>query len=246
MRSDSGGPWEPIRFEEPMQGRLALPLSKGVEEFPLNGQLDRVDWCAARQAYRVIDYKYKTGSAPHTLDKNLPLGAVRGLRLQPPLYLLMARASLPARMETAGQGGTPTCDGVWFYYLAPNWRKKASDSSLTRVPFPGDAWDSSLRVAMEQALAVLLDGIRSGSFFIAPGAYCDHCEVRSLCRKTHRASWWRARADRARVGRHRDLRKATLAGDAVGPAQEKARTEPKAQAGRSKEAAKPPRKKRGA
>ena len=193
--------WEPVLFEEDMVGELsvALPAAQS-EEISIVGRLDRVDWSPSRQAYRIIDYKFKTSREPGTLEKNLLLGAVRATRLQPPLYLTMTQA-LAARM--LGRTSEPTCHGVWFYYLAPEW-----DSSLLRVEFPGNAWSSSLRPHIMQAVAHVLSGIRSGQFFIYASGSCDRCDYRLLCRKSHQPTVWRARLDQPVVAPYRALRSA--------------------------------------
>ena len=199
--------WEPVLFEEDMVGTLNMPLaSLGVEpaEVLVTGRLDRVDWSPSRNAYRIIDYKFKTGRQPGTLDKNLLLGAVRASRLQPPLYLTMTQA-IGARMP--GGAKEPTCHGVWFYYLAPQWTV-----SLKQASFPGDAWTSSLAPSIRQAIAQVLSGIHSGRFFVYASGSCDRCDYRLLCRKSHQPTVWRARLDHALVTPYRALRSATSPG----------------------------------
>ncbi len=197
--------WEPVLFEKEMKGRLSVSLgdaAQETEDLPVSGRLDRVDWCRSGNAYRIIDYKFKASSKPGSLDRNLKLGAVRGLHLQPPFYLLMAESTVPSQLnQTSVQ---PTCDGVWFYYLAPNW-----DQALTRVRFPGDAWSSGLGESMRKAIRQMLRGIRFGRFFIYPSGFCDSCDYHLVCRKTHQPTVWRARQDRQHVQPYRELRQAS-------------------------------------
>ncbi|MBA2251259.1 MAG: exodeoxyribonuclease V subunit gamma, partial [Nitrospirales bacterium] len=64
--------WEPVLFEEEMHGRLNAPLSgmpAELAEILITGRLDRVDWSRSQNAYRIIDYKFKTSRNPDTLDK---------------------------------------------------------------------------------------------------------------------------------------------------------------------------------
>jgi len=195
--------WEPVLFEEEMVGRLNGPLAgMGPEsaEFLITGRLDRVDWSQSRNAYRIIDYKFKTGRQPGTLDKNLLMGAVRASRLQPPLYLTMTQA-LEARMPSGAK--EPRCHGVWFYYLAPEWTV-----SFRQASFPGDAWTSSIAPSIRQAISHVLSGIHAGRFFIYVSGSCDRCEYRLLCRKSHQPTVWRARLDHTLVGPYRALRSA--------------------------------------
>jgi ATP-dependent helicase/nuclease subunit B len=201
--------WEPVLFEEDMVGRLTVPDPDGrPEEIAVAGRLDRIDWRRTRNAYRIVDYKFKSRQEPDLLDKNLNIGAVRATRLQPPLYLMMAEAI------TAALPGAPRdarCAGVWFYYLAPEW-----EQPVTRVEFPGDAWTSPLQGPMRQAIGHVLSGIRAGRFFIYPSGSCERCDYRLLCRKSHQPTAWRARADHAVVVPYRNLRKATPPKDASG------------------------------
>ena len=195
--------WEPVLFEEEVHGALnvSVPgMPAEAVEIPITGRLDRVDWSRSQNAYRIIDYKFKTSRSPHTLDKNLLMGAARASRLQPPLYLTMAEA-LRARMP--GGSTETTCHGVWFYYLAPAW-----DPTLRQASFPGDAWNSSIAPAIRQAITHVLSGIQSGRFFIYASDSCDRCDYRLLCRKSHQPTVWRARLDHAMVSPYRALRSA--------------------------------------
>ena len=208
MTQGEPGDWQPILFEAPVEGSVKITLAAGAEEFPLQGRVDRVDWSEHARAFRVIDYKYKTGGNPQSTDLNLARAAARGAKLQPPFYLLMAQTTL-SRTRPAGIGsGAVSAEGVWFYYLAPNWRKRDSDPILRPTRFPGNAWQSSLRGSLDRALAAMLSGIRAGEFFMYPGAQCDVCDFAALCRKNHQPSWWRARADHGRVEPYRRLRRA--------------------------------------
>ncbi|HJR77392.1 MAG TPA: PD-(D/E)XK nuclease family protein [Nitrospiraceae bacterium] len=208
------GEWQPVLFEYPVSGELSVDLGNGSTAVPVKGRLDRVDWSPERRIFRVVDYKFKRTKEPKSHEKNLALGAIRGHNLQPPLYLLMAEGSLASVL-----GADPsTCDGVWFYYLAPDWEER-----MTRVLFPGDAWRSSLRAALSGTFRRIFTGIRSGHFFIAPHeSLCERCDFTTICRRSHQASAWRARTDDAPVQSHRELRRARppAGGDAPDVARE--------------------------
>jgi ATP-dependent helicase/nuclease subunit B len=201
MTSDG---WEPVLFEVDLAGTLPQ-CGSAAEALPVRGRLDRVDWSERRRAFRIIDYKYKSGASPDSLDKNLPLAAVRGQRLQPPLYVSMAESALPPLLP----GGPPdaTCDSLWFYYLAPEW-----EQSLTRARFPGNAWSTSLRGPLLAAIGQTLEGIRAGRFFIFPEAkrICGSCDFRLICRRTSQAAVWRSRRDMSFIKPYRDLRRTVL------------------------------------
>ncbi len=200
--------WQPMLFEFPVSADLPIRLPTGEETIHWDGRIDRIDWSASRKAYRILDYKYKLSRSAKTVETNLALAAVRGREWQPPLYLVMVEHLLqqatPADWPPAAQRGA----GVWFYYLAPNWREDGA--VLTPIEFPGDAWSGALGARLRAALEQILTNVRSGKFFIAPGGECDSCEARPLCRVHHQPSRWRARADHEQVEFHRRLRQATL------------------------------------
>lgn len=209
------GAWEPVLFEEDIQGSLGVTFSQGKEAVHLVGRIDRVDYSVPNHLYRIVDYKYKATQAPQALDKNLKLGALRGLHLQPPLYLLMAQGNVPTRLPHSEERGLASCQGVCFYYLAPKWTNKER-AVVTRVLFPGDAWDSVLRSPLERAIGQILNGIREGHFFIHPGEYCDRCDYRLICRRTHQSTLRRLRRDPHYGGHLKDLRRARLQEDEEG------------------------------
>jgi ATP-dependent helicase/nuclease subunit B len=201
--------WEPVLFEIAVQGTLPEHTPGQGDTLPVHGRLDRVDWSASRNAYRIIDYKYKGGGAADTLDKNLALAAVRGHRLQPPLYVAMAQSGVSPLIPRAHADATDSisCDSLWFYYLAPQW-----EEPLMRVGFPGNAWVSSLKAPMLAAIGQSVDGIRAGRFFIFPESkrVCEACDFRLVCRRTSQAAVWRGRRDTNFIKPYRDLRRTVL------------------------------------
>src|SRR5690606_18578703 len=58
------GGWEPVLFEVAVEGTLPLGPDRAEERIPVRGRVDRVDWAPGRRTFRVIDYKYKSGSGP--------------------------------------------------------------------------------------------------------------------------------------------------------------------------------------
>lgn len=185
--------WRPVSFEQSIRGVLTEDMGGPLT---IQGRLDRIDLHEGYKTIRVIDYKCKWSGAPDAHDRNLVLGAVRAQRFQPPLYLA-AVAQSQAGVLDAHDGTIQRCEGVWFYYLAPRWATDESHESLrfVRVKFPGHAWQSALREPLRWAVAVVVDGIRSGRFFIRPGAQCDSCVYFTMCRKTHHPTRWRVRRD---------------------------------------------------
>jgi ATP-dependent helicase/nuclease subunit B len=148
---------------------------------PICGRIDRIDRIEPTEAegarFRVIDYKFKAGKAPSTNDRNPTLAAIRGLRLQLPLYRWMSQHYLQS-VATAGTPPMGLPDAA-FYFLAPRWLS----GPLVVTPLRPDE-----EARIRQTVSLLLTGIQEGRFFILPGDYCDTCAVRNVCRKDHPSS----------------------------------------------------------
>ena len=198
--TELNGCWQPRLFEHPVNGILPVDCGDGTSAVPIKGRLDRVDWSPRRRLFRIVDYKFKRTREPKSYETNLALAAVRGYNLQPPLYLLMAETGVAPELSTP----PPMCDGVWFHYLAPDWKEP-----MKRVSFPGDAWRSPIYGALATSITRIFTGIKGGAFFIAPHeSVCGRCDFGSICRRTHQPSVWRARADMAAIQSYRDLQRA--------------------------------------
>ena len=168
-------PYQPIAFEQEATGTLPLVVEEESVELKIQGRLDRLDRHRDSGALRIIDYKYKTGSAMKTEDRNLRQSAVRGYRLQPPLY---------ARLDVAGLS---TTEEVQLLFVAPNWSRPIERSIFTRRDWSGQA--GSL---IQDTIERLVTGLKAGQFFILPGTYCQTCEYRVACRREHQLTWWRS------------------------------------------------------
>ncbi|MGH7832337.1 MAG: PD-(D/E)XK nuclease family protein, partial [Candidatus Binatia bacterium] len=188
----------PVAFEKAIGARLDPGWEPPLRNLSIQGTLDRIDRLEPNR-YRVIDYKVKTGNRASPLDKNLLLAALRGQRLQPPFYILLARSHLASTTKPA-----PAIDAV-FYFLAPGWR----DGPLVTASFPADAWEGEAGDQLKDTFSLLVKGVRDGRFFIQPGDYCRYCVVSEICRRSHVPSRWRAHGD-ARTAPHRNLRRKKL------------------------------------
>ncbi len=195
-----GTGYQPLAFEIEAKEHLGDEWPDPLKGLTVFGRMDRVDFQPAERRYRVVDYKFKSGSRPTAMDNNLRRSALRGERLQPPFYLVLGK-HLAARREG---GGTPTVEAA-FYYLAPKWPK----GPLSPVAFPDDAWEGDLGVGLKETLSLLLDGIQQGRFFIIPDDHCRFCEVSEVCRKSHPPTRWRTDKDQRTVSL-RDLRRKEL------------------------------------
>jgi len=120
--------FRPIAFEAAAQGTVPLESDASPVSLKIHGTLDRVDYRADPPALRIVDYKFKQGNEITAVDRNLALSAVRGFRLQPPLYARMTLPSLPAATD------------VQLLFLAPQWKQP-----ISRSTFDAGLWIGQLR-----------------------------------------------------------------------------------------------------
>ncbi|HIE65402.1 MAG: PD-(D/E)XK nuclease family protein [Nitrospira sp.] len=180
----------PIALEVKCEGRLegVWPnIPDFIGEMDIQGRIDRIDYHEEKKRYRVIDYKYKTGKNQSTQDKNLMQAAVRGQRLQPPLYLLLAKRY--AAEQEISKADFPA--EAAFYFLAPNWDK----GPIVVSKFPANGWEGEVGGMLKNTFTLLLKGIQEGRFFILPGSHCDYCDLSTICRMNHLQSKRRAVQD---------------------------------------------------
>ncbi len=193
--------YSPCLFEIPVNTTLnASLLSDGTDDVLVSGVVDRVDIHKDQERFRITDYKFKSGGSLPSGENDLSIAAIRGQKLQPPLYALMTKGYLQDKVRIEN----PVCDEVRFGYLAPNWTDVAAEDRFRS--FPGDSWESELGLKILAAIKLLLKGIRNGWFFIIPGNYCKACEYSSICRKNHFPARSRAKKDERIVKQFRDLR----------------------------------------
>jgi len=183
--------FRPVAFEAAAQGIVALESDSSSGFLKIHGTLDRVDYRTEPPALRIVDYKFKQGSEISAVDRNLALSAVRGFRLQPPLYACMTLPSLPAVTD------------VHLLFLAPEWKQP-----ISRSTFDAGLWTSHTGDMIRQTLSTLIQGITNREFFILPDGYCDYCEFSGACRRHDGMAWWRShRSPQARVLRRLRIQK---------------------------------------
>jgi len=181
--ADSG--FAPVSLETDVTGRLPADWPKPLDGLAIRGRMDRIDRNDAR--LRVIDYKFKFGASPATQDTNLIRSALRGERLQPPFYVLLAQRWAEQQTKATSQ---PTIEAN-FYYIAPRW----TEGPLLSTSYGSAGLADKIGTATKQTIAYLADGVRQGHFFINRGEYCGHCDMAPICRKNHPPSLWRAEND---------------------------------------------------
>jgi ATP-dependent helicase/DNAse subunit B len=174
-------------FEVPVTGPLDVGLPLGVPVI-IQGVLDRVDLketTTEKVHIRVVDYKYTIARAMSARDKDLTLATVRAQRLQPLLYLHLAKYVLPDRVAEP--------DSAAFYFLGSRW----IDMPIQKTALYASCWEGQNGVLIKKTLHLLVDGIRQGRFSILPGEYCRYCDFAAACRYTHDVTARRARTDPA-------------------------------------------------
>jgi ATP-dependent helicase/nuclease subunit B len=175
----------PASLETGANRRLPGDWPEPLANLVIRGRMDRVD--RSQLGLRVIDYKFKFGASPSAADKNLLRAALRGERLQPPFYHLLAEQQLAEKYDNALH---PAVEAS-FYYIAPRW----SEGPLVSVSYGSEAMSGKLGAATRQTIAYLAEGVRQGRFFIHRADHCAHCDVATICRKNHPPSLWRAEND---------------------------------------------------
>ncbi|TAJ08753.1 MAG: hypothetical protein EPO61_07545 [Nitrospirae bacterium] len=175
------GGFRPVAFEVEASGSLD-DLGLQFKPVHIRGRLDRVDERRQPPGWRIVDYKFKQGRDMKGEDRNLLQAAVRGQRVQPPLY-----ARLKGPDVLAGPVRSLGPERVEFLFLAPGW-----DQSVDRATFEASAWQGPAGPQIRQTLARLLNGIQAGQFVIVPDGYCDYCDYAAACRRYHGPTWRRA------------------------------------------------------
>src|SRR5438046_10272791 len=166
------GGFHPIGFEVEAEATLSVLDRPEWKPLKVRGRLDGVDRRETPPGFRLVDYKYRQGSKMKDDDKNLVLSAVRGFRLQPPLYALMTISdrSLPERVE--------------FVFLAPHW-----ESVVTRSRFEASSWHAEAGQKLKQTVQTLPEGAEAGQYFILPDGHGGHSEFTPPWRRIHRPTW---------------------------------------------------------
>jgi ATP-dependent helicase/nuclease subunit B len=173
-----------LTLETELKSCLPASWPEPAASLALRGTIDRIDWDPTANRWLVIDYKYKSGRRPSSADIDLLRAAVRGEKLQPPLYALLAR-------EYGRPHQTAATTDVVLYYLAPNW----AEGPFLKKLFSADHWDGPLGQCLSDTISYFIEGIHQGRYFIHPGPPCEYCEVAQACRKDHLPTAWRTAND---------------------------------------------------
>jgi ATP-dependent helicase/nuclease subunit B len=181
--SESGS--RPIALEAKLCDKLPDSWPVPASSLSIAGTLDRIDFHPESNRFRVIDYKFKSGTRPSPPDTHLLRAALRGERLQPPLYTLLGRAYADRQNRS-----TAAIEAA-FYFLAPRWH----GGPFSTRTFSAEAWDGPKGESLRETVSFLIRGIHDGHYFIHPGPACAYCDVAQVCRKDHFPTGWRAGND---------------------------------------------------
>jgi ATP-dependent helicase/nuclease subunit B len=174
----------PVSLETGMTAQLPADWPEPLNGLTIRGRTDRID--RNDTALRVIDYKFKFGASPATPDKNLIRAALRGERLQPPFYYMLAQRWAEEQLKPS----RPPIEAD-FYYIAPRW----AEGPLLPASYGSEGLTEKIGAATKHTIAYLADGVRQGRFFLNRGEYCGRCDAAPICRKNHPPSLWRADND---------------------------------------------------
>jgi ATP-dependent helicase/nuclease subunit B len=174
--------FRPALVEEEGRGEIPVP-GKDAPPVACRGYMDRVDVAddGNELRFRVIDYK--TGRPFTGSVKN---AALRGTKLQLPVYLLIAREPLQARFP----GRVLVPDSACYYFIA----ETAAEGEPKVVSLGGGFWEEE-GAAMGETLRKLCGGVGAGFFLISPGNHCRSCDFATICRKGHYPTARRSRED---------------------------------------------------
>jgi ATP-dependent helicase/nuclease subunit B len=175
----------PASLETDVTARLPADWPEPLKGLAIRGRMDRID--RKDDALRVIDYKFKFTASPATQDKNLLRAALRGERLQPPFYYMLAQRWAEEHLAKL----SPAAIEADFYYIASRW----AAGPLIATPYGSEGFADKVGTETKQTIAYLAEGIRQGRFFINRGEYCGRCDAAPICRKNHPPSLWRAEND---------------------------------------------------
>ena len=189
--------YTPVELEVGITGQLPGDWPEVIRGLAIRGRIDRLDVDRTRNRLRIVDYKFKRSSSATAAEKDLDTAALRGEKLQPPIYSLLGKYWVEVNEREIRK---PEIEATLFY-IAPGW----SDGPLVRKTFSAVTLASKVGEEIKKTIAELVTGIRSGRFFMQPGHYCKYCEVAEICRKNHPPSLWRTENDPI-TAPHRQLR----------------------------------------
>jgi ATP-dependent helicase/nuclease subunit B len=177
----------PVGLEAGITDQLPADWPEPLHGLAIRGRMDRIDLDQTGQRLRIVDYKFKLGASPSTADRDLRKAALRGEKLQPPIYSLLGKRWA----EVTGTNAGALSVEASFFYIAPHWK----DGPLSIKSFLSEELSGKVGEEIKKTVSHLVKGIQSGNFFMQRGQHCQYCDVAEICRKNHPPSLWRAEND---------------------------------------------------
>jgi ATP-dependent helicase/nuclease subunit B len=180
----------PVDCEVEAEGEIPGEVRGGSTLLKIHGRVDRVDQQSDDSQIRIVDYKFSGGLTARTDEPDLVGEALRGRRLQPPLYSLMSSLSLPGVSGGISEETVPShraIHSVEFRYVRP-----LNPEPLLFTSFVSSIWDTPTGDQLLRTIHRWIESIRAGQFFVLPGPYCRECSWSVACRSQHHPSWVRA------------------------------------------------------
>ena len=138
--------FSPVSLENNLSTYLPADWPEPLNRLLIRGRLDRID--CKDDAVRVIDYKFKLGATAASPDKNLIRAALRGERLQPPFYCMLAQDWAKERMPR-----TAASIQADFFYIAPRWL----EGPLTSKAYGSEALSGKTGAETKKTRATAVD-----------------------------------------------------------------------------------------
>ncbi len=176
----------PCGYEVEAVGKLNEIGQGPLESLKMCGRFDRVDQTRDQMGIRIVDYKVSMRRTFKDDELDLVTRALQGRQLQPPLYSLMQPQSKKENSESGEEKLIPI-QSVDFRYLRP-----LQEESVRTASFSSAVWNTASGVQLKRTIQSWVQGIRTGQFFLMPGAHCRTCQYVATCRVQHHPSWSRA------------------------------------------------------
>jgi ATP-dependent helicase/nuclease subunit B len=164
------------------QASADIPLTADGESLSLLGRFDRVIR-SADGSVLVSDYKSAGNLARHVE----PAGMLKGLRLQMPLYVLMAE-QLATEWGAEKKGASAEVIGVGPSHVSGSTVGTALEESFSALATLEAGKFEEIRHGFMETLQILHDLAGKGAYPFKEGPRCSYCPYDRACRRLHAPS----------------------------------------------------------
>lgn len=168
------------------------------------GKIDRIDLKVIENtiSFRVIDYK-----SGKFFKENLVRSAIRGQKLQLPLYIVMAEHLLSEKMKKGCiSQNQMRLESASFIYIAQSVENKKEQKGIPEISITGSDWKDCERQCWA-TLQRFFHYMRNGIFPISPAEgtqKCEWCEFSTVCRRGNQSLRFRLERD-IRLKEYREI-----------------------------------------